>query len=183
MLLSASQEIEQWVKLYADSLYTWAYYKTSDKSIAEDLVQDTFLTAFQGFAKFEGKSQPKTWLFAILKNKIVDYFRKNAKEQPVSLSPFFDETGNWAEGQAPRKWTQEEEASLLDDVSFRTILYQCLDRLPKQWYSCVAAKYLEEKESAIICQELGIQTTNYWQVMHRAKLQLRKCIEQNGFKA
>jgi RNA polymerase sigma-70 factor (ECF subfamily) len=39
-----------------------------------------------------------------------------------------------------------------------------------------------DKKTEEICQELGISTTNYWQMMHRAKLQLRECIDENWFK-
>jgi RNA polymerase sigma-70 factor (ECF subfamily) len=46
-------------------------FKTSSKEIAEDLVQDTFLAAFHKIDSFEGKSQPKTWLFSILNNKVL----------------------------------------------------------------------------------------------------------------
>jgi RNA polymerase sigma-70 factor (ECF subfamily) len=41
---------------------------------------------------------------------------------------------------------------------------------------------MEEKKGELICQELGITDTNFWQILHRAKLQLRKCIELNWFK-
>jgi RNA polymerase sigma-70 factor (ECF subfamily) len=54
--------LEQWVNQFSDELYSWAF-KTS-KEIAEDLVQDT-LAAFHKIDSFEGKSQPKTWLFSI----------------------------------------------------------------------------------------------------------------------
>ncbi|MFA7327306.1 MAG: RNA polymerase sigma factor [Candidatus Kapaibacterium sp.] len=73
---NASFSIKSWVELYSDQLYTWAFYKTSDKETAEDLVQETFLAAINSFEKFEGKSEPKTWLLSILKNKIADHFRK-----------------------------------------------------------------------------------------------------------
>jgi RNA polymerase sigma-70 factor (ECF subfamily) len=54
-------------------------FKTSSKEIAEDLVQDTFLAAFHKIDSFEGKSQPKTWLFSILNNKVIDYYRLSAR--------------------------------------------------------------------------------------------------------
>jgi len=56
-----------------------------------------------------------------------------------------------------------------------------MDALPGQWHTCVRMKYLLDKSGDEICQELGIATTNYWQIIHRAKLQLRRCIESNWF--
>jgi RNA polymerase sigma-70 factor (ECF subfamily) len=70
-----SETIRCWVDLYSEDLLSWAYHKTFNQQMAEDLVQDTFLSAVQGFHSFQGKSEPKTWLIAILNNKIRDYYR------------------------------------------------------------------------------------------------------------
>ena len=55
--------ITSWVEEYGDELYSWAYYKTSSNEIAEDLVQETFLSAHKNIASFKQESNPKTWLF------------------------------------------------------------------------------------------------------------------------
>ncbi len=68
--------MKSWVEAFSDKMYLWTLYKTNSKETAEDLVQDTFLAAFQSIEKFEGKSEPKTWLFSILNNKIAEHFRK-----------------------------------------------------------------------------------------------------------
>lgn len=51
---------ENGVNQFSDELFTWAYHKTSSKETSEDLVQDTFLSAFYKTDTFEGKSLPKT---------------------------------------------------------------------------------------------------------------------------
>jgi RNA polymerase sigma-70 factor (ECF subfamily) len=38
-------------------------------------------------------------------------------------------------------------------------------------------KFLHDKDAELICAELGISNTNYWQQIHRAKVRLRSCIE------
>ena len=68
---SAHSIIQKWVAVYSDDLYRWALHKTSDKETVQDLVQETFLAAFKSLDKFQGKSQPKTWLFSIMNNKIM----------------------------------------------------------------------------------------------------------------
>lgn len=184
MVTADKQLLTHWAKVYTNELFSWAYYKTSDKKIAEDLVQDTFLVAIESFEKFKGNSSPKTWLFSILNHKIVDFYRKPPREisfEAGNASVFFDENENWQKDQVPKLW-KEEEIHLLDDETFRTILYNCLQNLAQRTYICVFATYLEEKETKLICQELNISATNYWQILHRAKLQLRKCIESNAFK-
>ncbi len=172
------------VALYTEDLYRWAYHKTSSNETAEDLVQDTFLVAAEKFDKFEGKSSEKTWLFAILNNKIIDYYRKKSKREKSiagnSLSTFFDENGSWQKQRMPGDW--EDDGHLLDNIDFQLTLKECLDALPERWNTCVNLKYLSSKSGEDICQEVGITASNFWQIIHRAKLQLRECIEENWFK-
>lgn len=175
--------LTDWVEKYTSDLYSWALHKVSDPELASDLVQDTFLAAAEKTGSFKEESKPKTWLFSILNHKIIDYYRKKVK-QPVKVdnqvfSTFFDEEGSWKKGKRPQNWA--EETHLLDDYEFQEVLKQCLDALPETWNTCVKLKYLSEKKGEEICQELNISTTNYWQIIHRAKLQLRDCIEQNWF--
>lgn len=84
-----NDSIESWVKLYTGSLYDWALFKTSYKETAEDLVQDTFLAAKLQFEKFKQNSSAKTWLFAILNNKIKDYYRNKYKQSVQMCKPKF----------------------------------------------------------------------------------------------
>jgi len=190
--INIAKTIKSWVLLYFDNLYSWAVYKTSNKESAEDLVQETFLAAHQSFDKFEGKSDPKTWLFAILKNKITDYHRKQYRDpgaraerqnqyvSGVLFISLFNEHGEWRAEEVPEVWPDESD-HLLDNPEFNSTLQQCLKNLPPQWFSAIQLKFLEEKKPDLVCQELGVSQTNYWQIIHRAKLQLRKCIQLNWF--
>ncbi|MEO8962676.1 MAG: sigma-70 family RNA polymerase sigma factor [Ginsengibacter sp.] len=184
---------KSWVNSYSDKLYSWCLYKINSKEIAEDLVQDTFMAAFQAMTKFEGKSDPKTWLFSILNNKIADHFRKSYRNpivteseinQPSEASFFetyFKADGSWQTEQRPLAWLQED-AHLLDNTIFVKVLQSCMSKLSPDCYDAVQLKYIEEKKGEIICQELQITPTNFWQILHRARLQLRRCLEINWFK-
>lgn len=186
--------IKQWVDFYSDDLYSWALYKTSDSDTAKDLVQETFIAAFTGFDKFQSRSNPKTWLFSILKNKIIDHYRKSFRQSWVSESKFSTEDsffenffssegkwpGHWRDKTKPRNDFMAEENSL-ENEELGNILTECLKKLPSMWFGAINLKYLEECDGKKICQELGISTTNYWQILHRAKLQLRRCLETNWF--
>lgn len=184
MKQSKEDQLKQWVNKYTETLYYRAYYKVSDDELARDLVQDTFLAATEKISSFKGDSSPKTWLFAILNHKIVDYYRTKNKlpvsTDPQSFSAFFDEHEEWKPEKKPKDW-QEEDKHLLDDYEFQEVLKKCLDELPEQWNTCVKLKYLMNKKGEEICQELDITSSNYWQIVHRAKLQLRDCVETNWF--
>ena len=177
---------ENWVNLYSDALFSWAFYKTSSKETAEDLVQDTFLAAYHKIESFKGNSQPKTWLYSILNNKIIDYYRLSAKttKKTVSLTEdkgheisegFFDEAENWKSTTIDPIWNQDEE--LLDNPEFNNVMKLCMDDLPSNWKLAITSKYLTDKKANEICQDLNITVSNYWQIIHRAKLVLKKCLE------
>ena len=180
-------ELTEWVRRYTKELFVWAYQKTADRQLAEDLVQETFLAAAEGRAGFRGDSQPKTWLLGILKNKIAEYYRKMLRQQIAAplpaddLSAFFDRSGHWEKMARPMVW-QDETAQLTDIPAFNQILDRCIDHLPGLMNACIRLRFLDEKKSEEICQDLGITATNYWQLIHRAKLQLRQCLEQNWFR-
>ncbi len=178
--------LTEWVRLYTEDLYSWATFKVSDSEIAKDLVQDTFLVAAEKISTFKGKSSPKTWLFSILNFKIIDYYRVKVK-MPISsssddvLSTFFDESGEWRKEKRPVDW-QIEETHLLDDEEFGVILKLCMDLLPERWNSCVKLKYILGKSGKEICEQMDISKNNYWQMIHRAKLSLRECIQSKWYK-
>ncbi|MEO8886909.1 MAG: sigma-70 family RNA polymerase sigma factor [Mucilaginibacter sp.] len=190
---TSSETLESWVRLYTNSMYTWALYKTSNKESAEDLVQDTFLTAYQQLEKFRGDSNPKTWLLAILNNKIAEHYRKKYRNSVQTddmegttsgrniFITMFDEDDRWKKKEKPFEWNADEN-QLLDDKEFNIVLSSCLGKLPEHWQSAVHLKFIEQKNGERICQELNITPTNFWQILHRAKLQLRKCLEINWFK-
>lgn len=184
----SAEDISIWVNSYSDELYAWSYYKTKLREVAEDLVQDTFLTAFQNKDKFRAESSHKIWLFAILNNKISDYFRKNSKQKQSmtddedlnSLQNHFTSTGKWANPESADFWHNDTE--LLDDEVFRSVLEKCLANLPRKWNDSLLYKYILEKSASEICQDLNISMSNYWQLIHRSKLNMKKCIERNYFK-
>ena len=173
------------VNMYSDELYTWANYKVKNKEQAEDIVQETFLSAYKSIENLKNKDHAKTWLFSILNNKIIDFYRKNGKQKIYSESEIaseqqtnslFDNNGNWKNRTLNELWETE---SLLDDVNFLSVLKKCTDALPKRWGMVITSKYTLDKNSSEICKDLGLTSSNYWQIIHRAKLQLKICVEKN----
>ncbi len=181
------------VEQYADDLFRWAYHRTSVRETAEDLVQETFIAALKASHKFENQSNLKTWLFSILNNKIMDHYRRQYREMTFNqstltedaesrnlLEHLFDNHGNWNDG--VRKYdSMNVDEHLLDDNEFRAVLQGCINHLPDKWSTVIQMKYLFEKKTEDICQELGITPSNYWQLLHRSKLQLRECLKKKWY--
>lgn len=177
--MTKEKQIEQWIELYTSVLLSRAFYLVSDKEEAKDIVQDVFLAAFSGYQSFKGNSSAKTWLHTILKNKVADYYRKKYKTPSnISLDSYFDEAGNWKNGDnLLRAW---DKATLTGDYDeFEHLLEYCIEHLEPKLKIPIKLYYLHEKKTSEICQEISITTTNLWKILQRGRLQLRECLEKN----
>ncbi|MBB6237268.1 RNA polymerase sigma-70 factor (ECF subfamily) [Pedobacter sp. AK013] len=177
-----------WVEKYADYLYGFAMSRLRDEDIAKDLVQDTFLAGLQRLDHFEGNSEEKTWLTAILKNKIADFYRKRSSSGLSNLKltdaeseqqNFFDsETGHWNDKYRPQAFGLEVDNPLMMK-ELGSILNKCLAKLPGLWFSVFSMKHMDDLSSELICTELKLTAANFWVIMHRTKLNLRACLQKN----
>jgi RNA polymerase sigma-70 factor (TIGR02943 family) len=174
-----------WVNNYGDYLYSYASTRIDDTELARDLVQETFLAALKGWEKFDRRSSEKTWLTAILKNKLFDAYRKkstNLQRQTISIDgsesdDFFEENGHWKEGRYPAAFGIEDAA--LESKEFDGILKSCMNKLPLLWKSVFTMKYIDGKPTEFICEHLDLTAANFWVISHRAKVNLRDCLQRN----
>ena len=183
---------DAWVDLHADHLFRFALFRLRDPSLAEDLVQETLLSALQSYDKFEGRGSVRTWLTGILKHKIIDHYRRAARETPVSQfegaefehDEMFRASGPW-EGhfdpdRAPTDW-RADPAELLRQGEFWEVFGRCLSPLPERTASAFTLREVDGHTSEEICEILGITTNNLWVMLHRARTHLRRCLELNWF--
>lgn len=177
----------QWVDQYADLLYRFALIRVSDGELARDLVQETFISAWKALAEFKGQASEKTWLYSILRNKIVDHYRGEARsvvgrleERREDERAFFDEGEHWTVEAAPREWGISY-GHAVEKKEFYGVLERCKDKLARIQAAVFTMKYMDDLDSEDICKELNITSSNYWVLLHRAKLHLRQCLEKNWF--
>ena len=175
-----------WVDKYADKLYRFALMRVSDKEVAEDLVQDAFLSALKNAENFRGEVSEINWLYTILKGKIIDHYKKastrlseNIGDTPLDF--YFEKGGHWAKKSAPANWDIAYDTDRAETADFYHVLENCKHKLKEIQNAVFTLKYIDDKDSEDICKELGISSSNYWVLLHRAKLQLRECIERNWF--
>ena len=178
---------QQWVDLYADDLYAYAFKIIPDPHQTENLIQETFLAAIKSKDSFKGKSTEKTWIIGILRHKINDYLRSKYKEVPVSsLVPedistdnFFDQV-NETLNKTPGTWNLQPD-ELLNKEEFWRAFEECLKRLPSKTAEAFSLSEIEEMNSNEICKVLNVTATNLWSLLHRARVQLRQCLQINWF--
>lgn len=182
---------KDWVKNYADYLYNHALYKTRNSALSEDLVQDTFVSAYKGKDKFKGIASEKTWLVTILKNKIIDHYRKASTRKQINISQlgdaadyFFDTAGDdgaansWNKNTAPAAM-QTDGLNLTEQNELNDILLSCFDKLPEKWSEISKMKLVDDASTEEITETFEISKSNFWVILHRAKLQLRDCLQHN----
>ncbi len=176
-----------WVRNYADFLFNFALQRVNDEETANDLVQETFLSGLEKSYTFEGKCTEFTWLRTILSNKIIDYYRKQSsglnallerRDYQQGFEECFDEDDNWAEAHLPEPLAVAGHDRIAVKEFYGT-LECCMKKLPALWMSVFKMKHLDEEKSEVICQELRISTSNYWVIVHRAKLSLRECLHNH----
>lgn len=185
---------KDWVSNYADYLFSIALMKTNNKEVAEDLVQDTFLSAIKAADAFKGESSEKTWLVRILQNKIIDHYRKKdilkgASEYITQTESGFDENffeanshsqAYWKQEAMPMYWKSDADSGM-NQAEFNRILEFCIQKLPSKLLPIFVSKYIDEEDSEKICKDYGISPSNFWVIIHRAKLLMRACLEKNWF--
>ena len=182
-----------WVDNYSDEFFRFALVRIRNREVAEDLVQDTFLSGLDAAKDFRGDCHEKSWLYNILRNKIIDHYRKKTNQELKESSltsddleesfytRFFQQAGKW-EGHwkkeaRPGKWGDSAD-HLLEKQEFMEFLMLCLSLLPETWSKVFSLKNIEEYTTKEVCKELNISPSNLWTIIHRAKLQLRGCLEK-----
>ena len=172
-----------WVEKYSDELFGFAFIRVSDEETARDLIQDTFLSALKNLGTFKGEISEKNWLYFILKNKIIDHYRKNSRapltriDDQENEDEFFDESGHWKKEALPNPFNQAVN-NQQHSFEFYEILEKCKRKLNELQLNLFSMKFLDEIDSEEICKELEISSSNYWVLIHRIKLKIRKCIEK-----
>jgi RNA polymerase sigma-70 factor (ECF subfamily) len=183
--LSGIDTPDKWLSDYGDYLFRYAVLQLKDKSIAEDLVQDTFVSAFRAREQFQGKSSVKTWLITILRNKIIDLVRKKQRVTFLSVENFDDDpvirnnfngAGIWSKWL--NSWGGSPEA-LIQQSEFMDQFSSCLSKLPENLRNVFVMRNIDELSTEEICEKLDISSNNVWVILYRSRMRLRECLEAN----
>ncbi len=187
MVETPSFEISDDLAAYRPALFRLALLQLGDKAAAEDATQETLLAALEGSEKFEGRSSLRTWLFSILRFKVLDAIRERARTrkkiesdltlaEELDISDFdalFDQLGCWA---APKDiWTDPQTAAEQSD--FFRVLEACMERLPSRTSRAFLMRTWLELDPDDVCSELSITPGNLRILLYRARMQLRHCLD------
>ncbi len=186
-----SVDPERWLEEYGDDLFGFTMLRVRDRATAQDLVQETFLAALKARQSFAGRSTERAWLFGILRNKLTDHYRLQSRETPL-LEPgvstpeeegFFHTSGpgkdGWISRVAPKAWQAPDESLVTKE--FQVVFQQCVSALPEKVAQVFLWREVDELGSEEICKEFDLTPNNFWVMLHRARMALRRCLEVHWF--
>lgn len=167
---SALGDPEAWVTAHGDVLLRFAMARVGDAETAEDLVQETLLAAWRGRAAFDGLCEPRTWLIAILKRRVADYYRRVGRFFGESLS---------SDAEVPCRTA--DAGAVPEAAEFWGVVTGCTGEMPEHLARAFRLRTFAEEDPAAICDAEGISRKNLSVRLHRARQLLRRCLENRWF--
>lgn len=173
-----------WLEEHGDYLFRFALLKLKNTALAEDMVQETLISAMTAKGGFSADASIRTWLTSILKNKMVDHWRRQGREisatdmmdgadEDGNVDDFFDKAGRWAD--MPNVYQNPDAA--LENKQFWVVFEHCISRLKPQQAEVFLAKEVHGMENEEISESYSLSPSNVWVLMHRARVALGKCLE------
>lgn len=175
------------------ALIRMALRYVSDRDLAEEVAQDTWIAVIDGVKDFEGRSSLNTWIFSILIHKAKDRGVRESRHINFSMLESTDEdsgdeavdpsrfqasgelAGHWA--LPPQPWDEHTPERLLASKQAFGALNQALERLPPRLRQVIMLKDVEGLASDEICAQLQITETNLYVRLHRARERVRQAVE------
>ena len=173
-----AQALEEVVRRYLPQILRGGGGAGFAPQLAEDIVQDTFVTFIETAPRFEGRSHVRTWLFGILYKKIAAARRNLGRDNEMDdieevFEQRFDNAGSWT--RPPLRVDAE-----VYDAEVRQGIDGCLDRVPTNQRMAFVLREIEEMDTQEICKILEVTRTNLGVLLHRVRIRLRECLEAKG---
>ncbi len=173
---------ESLVERFHLSLLRLATAYVSDRMVAEEVVQETWLALVRGIDRFEGRSSLKTWLFRVLtyqarrraahEDRIVSF---SDMESPVVAAERFRADGHWAEGLPA--WDDTPEEQLLSRET-RALVESLIAQLSPRQRTVIVLRDIEGLSAAESCEILALTDSTERVLLHRARSRVRLGLEQ-----
>lgn len=165
----------------------FAKLQLRDAHSAEDVVQEAMEAALGHAGSFAGRSSLKTWVFAILRNKIIDHIHQRDRSVAISslvgegedvdqkLDELFNDQGGWTAQCRPVRWPDPEDS--MASRQFWAAFEVCLDGMPEKIAKVFMMREFLGLDTGEICDQVGLTSNNLHVILHRARLRLRECLE------
>ena len=179
---------------YAAAMLRLAMVYVRSRSVAEEVVQETWMAVLEGLNRFEGRSSLKTWLFRILTNCAITRAQREGRSIPFSSLEDIDTdyaehavdpdqflqadhrwSGHWVS--FPSNWQEVPEERLLSQET-RAHLEKAINALPPSQREIIILRDIEGWKAEETCTFLGISEVNQRVLLHRARSKVRGVLEK-----
>jgi len=182
------------VDRYHGTLVRLAVTYVGQRSVAEEVAQETWLAVITGIDRFERRSSLQTWLFRILTNRAKTRGQREARSIPLSSLGRDDEAdqlsvdpdrfrpldapqwpGGWAD--PPRSWGPNPEERLLA-AETRALILEVIGGLTGNQRAVITLRDIEGLSAEDVCNVLELSETNQRVLLHRARSKVRQALER-----
>jgi RNA polymerase sigma-70 factor, ECF subfamily len=177
------QELEGFDRLYRDHvdlIYRYAHRLCGETESAKDLVQETFLNAYQGLKDFRGEAKVSTWLYTIASRACIRMRRKRKgePEHELSIEEFVPTSEGEFRLQIPMGGLSPEEA--FQNKELREALDQAIDKLPRKYRMALVLRDMEGLSAKEVGTIMGVNERAVKSRLHRARLFVRRELSARG---
>lgn len=169
------------VRTHQTNMVRLAMTFVDSRAVAEEVVQDTWLSVVRGIDRFEGRSSVKTWLFHILANRArttASHERRTLlldEIEPDGGSDLFSSDGSWA---SPVPHWSDSVNDRLSAVALAVHVHEAIECLPPAQCQAITLRDVEGLSSAEVCRILDVTEGHQRVLLHRGRLAVRRTLEK-----
>ncbi len=171
------EAFRQLVLDHSRNVFRLAFRITGEEASAEDVVQETFLSAYRGLARFDGRSRFGTWIHRIAVNHSVEVLRRRQQiTRPLSLPAGFDEGEGELAALEPRSGEPGPDRHAASG-QIAAVARRALAALTPMEKTAFALRHFEGRSIAEIGSALGVRESASKQAVFRAVRKLREALQ------
>jgi RNA polymerase sigma-70 factor, ECF subfamily len=159
-----------------DKLYSFVFHEVEQNhSAAEDIVQDTFISAIKSASKFKGNSRIYTWLVGIAHHKIADYYRHAKRE-----SKHDDRNSEGHTSELDLAIDNSPQGNIAESTEQKILIDQALNSLPPDYRETIILKYVEDFPVDEIARILNRSPKSIEGILSRARKAMKEIINNQS---
>jgi RNA polymerase sigma-70 factor (ECF subfamily) len=146
-------------KEYHDNLRRFIQMRVSDKSVADDVLQEVFVKIHSGLNTLKDDARLQSWLYQVTRNTIVDYYRSPRPTEELPENVYFSET---------------EDGKVLSELAH--CMRPMIDVLPEPYRQAIILSEIEGLTQKQISERLGLSLSGAKSRVQRGRLKLKEML-------
>ncbi|MEI7553890.1 RNA polymerase sigma factor [Candidatus Chlorohelix sp.] len=172
--------VDELMSRFADRLYNYAYYHSSDHHLAEDIVSETLTRIVEKIGDYQQRDVPfKAWVFRIARNLLADHYRYRSRHPSVSLEAASDESSSLYETLSS-DYGAADGGEIATQVAQREDLRQALNLLPEDQRTVFILRFIEGNDLEQVAAIINKSMPSIKSLQFRATRNLRQILDDNN---